>query len=454
MRRLLITTTSVIAAVGFGVLSVHAQAPDPTSVRVGFYAPEDVSPVLPPKPACDIASVIAGTPSDVQLASASLSYDQKLHSYVEVRLGVLKVYKDYIKDIAVRVLNTTTCTTSVITVKKTYGMAQMNVPVATRTGTKWTIKNEPVAVLQAPAGWAMSVVRRANGIEWNNWNTQFAIASPSDSIVVGVKYPIVNDAPKKGQPRVTEFINVPYSEPIAVADVIAEGQRYVADTIAKATDDLRARGVVSRALPGMLIADVIAKYPKAFPIDKIMPIEHMDLTEFILDPQWTTNRVYATIGANGDMFASFTCSPAGACGPQQFIASSYTMVRKAYPAAGLVTDTNTGRRQALNSMKAAILLLDLQLADYVKAFGTAIMSDPHIDELQFAGYNTGTKRVTAVYRIALKKNSPDWVDARGTDCRKPTYRQCLLSETKGYVQDKFRYLRDEYTASAPVAVRP
>lgn len=452
MRHPVIIVGTVLALAGVAT-PARAQIPDLASLPYRQYF---MSELVPPfrAPVCDIAAKVAETSTDPMLASASLAYDNKLHTYVEVRMDVLKSYKDYEKDIALRVLDTETCTTSIITVRKTYGTAIVRVPVSTRRGVVWTDKKEPVAVLEAPAGWDMSVVRRANGIEWNNWNTQFAIASPANRIVVGVKYPIVNASPARGQSRVTEFINVPYSEALAVPSVIAAGARYVSDTMAAATDDLRTRGVMSRALPDTSVADVVSAYPAAFPIDKIMPIEHMDLTEFILDPLWTTNRVYATIGANGNDFASFTCSPVGACGPQQFMASSYTMVRRAYPAAALITDTDAGRRQALNSMKAAILLLDLQLSDYIKAFGTGIVTDPHIDELQFAGYNTGTKRVAAVYRIALKKDLADWAEARGTDCRRPSYRQCLLAETKGYVQDKFRYLRDEWAKSVAVAYKP
>lgn len=451
MRNLVIAVVTVTAVTSNSGVA-RAQSSDLTSLIVGQYLAADLDPTVAPKPVCDIAAKVAETATDTALASASLSNDGKLHQYVEVRTDTLKVYKDYAKDIALRILDTDTCTTTVITVRKIYGTAQVRVPVTTRRGREWAFKTEPVALLKTPPGWTMSVVRRANGIEWNNWNTQFAIAAPANMIVIGVKYPIVNEKPAKGQARVTEFINVPYSEALAVPGIIASGPKYVADTMARAVAELRSQGVMSHALIDTLVADIVTKYPAAFPIDKIMPIEHMDLTEFVLDPLWTTNRVYSTIGANGDMFASFTCSPVGACGPQQFMPSSYAMVRRNYPAAALVADPNSGRRMALNSMKAAILLLDLQLTDYIKAFGPDIVTDTLIDELQFAGYNTGTKRVAAVYRIALKKKSPDWVDARGSDCRRPTYRQCLLAETKGYVQEKFRYLRDDWRTSATVAI--
>ena len=427
MRRFTFLLAIGLATLGVFVTSAHAQE-------------------------CDIAATIAQTASDSRLSSLKLSNDGTLHPYTEIRLDALKTFKDYKKDIALRVLDTATCATSIVKITKSYSTARMYVPVVTRGNIVWMLKQEPVAVLKAPSGWDIAVVRRANGIAWNNWNTQFQINAPTNRVVVGIKYPIVNDPPIKGQPRVTEFIDVPYSEPIATAQVIAAGKQYVTDTMTGAVGDLRKLGVISRALPDMLVADVITKYPKAFPIDKIMPVEHMDLTEFVLDPRWTTDRVYATIGANGDNFASFTCSPAGACGPQQFIESSYTMVRNAYPDARLLKDTNLGRREARNSMKAAILLLDLQLADYVKAFGSNIVNAQHIDELQFAGYNTGTKRVAQVYRVALATNASDWAEARGADCKKPAYHQCLVSETKGYVQGKFRYLRDEYALLSAVAV--
>jgi hypothetical protein len=381
---------------------------------------------------CDVPSIIAKTTTDPELLSAPLTVGDREIRYVEVRSNVLKQKKDYVKDIALRVLDTRTCTTRIVIVTKAYGQGVIDGRMQT------------IPVLKTPPGWHIEVVRRANDIAWNNWGTQFHITAPSGQVVVGLRYPLVAASPRKGSPRVTYVTYVPYSESLAIPSLIHDGVTYLEYQERRVKDELRQRGVRSHAFPDLLIADAMERYPRAYPLKYLLPIEHMDESEFFLDPQWTTNRVHVVIGTNQERFATHTCSPVGACGPQQFMPDSYRMVRDRFPSAALVRDIDQGRQDAFNSMKAAALLFDLQLEQLKNMLGDAIAEDPYLDEIQIAGYNTGPSRSGRVYGIALIKHLAEWTDARGNKCTKATrYAECLITETKGYIA-KYRYLRDSW----------
>ncbi|MCC6404988.1 MAG: hypothetical protein IT405_01200 [Candidatus Yanofskybacteria bacterium] len=405
-------------------------------------------------PSCDIAKVVAETFTDPGLASVSLNVGTKKHPYVEVRLGKVQVFDDYEKDIALRVLDPVSCTTEVIIVRKTYGTRTVSIPVKTKTGTSMKEQVKPAALVSAPVGWSVEVVRRNdNGIEWNNWGTSFHVAAPEGRIVVGLKYPMVGASVKKGAARVTSVVYVPHSEELmAVPALIERGMTYIKEQEQRVKDDLRARGVRSAAFPDMLVADAMERYPTAYPLQQLLPIEHMDMGEFIANQAWTTKRVYMVIGANGSRFATYTCSPAAACGPQQFMPASYRDMRRRFPDAGLIKDVDEGRRDAFNSMKAAALLLDTQLKTLIEMRGPAIVHDSNVGELQAAGYNTGASRSGRVYGIALVKKLVEWTEARGKRCSKANkWAECLLTETKGYIA-KYRYLTKEWPQEWTVAL--
>jgi len=400
-----------------------------------------ITPV-PEEPGCDIAAVVASTAEDPVLAAAPLKVGTALHRYTEVRVDRVRAYQDYTKDVALRVLDLDTCTTQVITVTKTYGTRMLRTPVATRKGTVWKEQKQPAALLQAPAGWEIEVVRRANGIEWNNWATEFRIITPERRVVVGLKYPLVNEARRRGESRTTELVYVPHSGALDLPELVELGPAYARDLAVRARERLRARGVESRAVPGMPVADVAALTPDAFV--RRMANEHMDQTEFTLDPLWTTRRIFMVIGSNGDRFGTLVCSPAKACGPMQFTKGTYRYIDRAYPAAGLTDDFAAGARDSLNVMQAAILLDDDNLRMLIEAFGDEILADPRLEEYLTAAYNTGVGRVISVLRIAKKAGVQDWADARGKRCsRVNNYAECLLPETVGYIA-KLRYLKEQW----------
>ncbi|MCC6934252.1 MAG: hypothetical protein IT406_00950 [Candidatus Yanofskybacteria bacterium] len=473
MRATFSVLSVAVAAMFVGACAAHTArtvfVPTPTAVAADvdtidvlpirqFSLAEIVAPVVTANreeapPSCDVAAIVAGTFTDSQLLDAPLTAGAKQYSYVEVRAGKETSFKDYEKDFALRVLDPATCTTEVVTLRKTYASRPLAVPVRTKTGTVTRELPRTVAVAKSPAGWDISVVQRKNGIAWNNWATTFQVNAPANRIVVGLKYVKVEKV-VKGKPILTSVLYIPHSDELVTAapGLIDHGIAYIKEQEQRVKDDLRARGVQSAAIPGMLLADAMERYAAAYPLQPLLPIEHTDMGEFILDPVWTVNRVYAIIGANREQFAANTCSPAAACGPQQFMPASYRMVRDRFPAAGLIRDVDEGRRDGFNSMKAAALLMDLQLKTLIEMRGDAILHDPNVGELQIAGYNTGASRSARVYGIALAKNILEWTEARGKRCSRVTkWSECLLTETKGYIA-KYRYLTQQWPQERTLAL--
>jgi hypothetical protein len=175
----------------------------------------------------------------------------------------------------------------------------------------------------------------------------------------------------------------------------------------------------------------------------------MDLSEFLLDPTWTTERVYALIGANRERTAAYTCNTASACGLMQFTPATYALMVKTYPKAKLVKKFLDGARDPLNATKAAFLLHEYNLSLFKKqlpanAF-TALVADPALlEEALSSAYNTGAARVIAVLKAynANAQKFADWTDAQGTGTK-----QKLVTETKGYIA-KLRFVRDQWDPSA------
>jgi hypothetical protein len=364
---------------------------------------------------CDYVR-IAQTP-DPALTSAVLQVGSRAYSYEEIRIARKQTYEDVEKDIALRVLNLETCTTQVITVKKAYVS-----PVTQKRVTTYQ------AVVVAPPGWDVRVVRRANGIQWNAWATEYKIVSPANMTVIGVVYPTIENPGAKNQ-TVTMVTYAPHGVDTRTPEVTAAGLDYLETVASRAYHDLRRQGVMSKAFPQKLVADVVPFSPDHQV--RLALIEHLDMTEFILDPTWTLQRLLTVVGLNQATTAANTCSKASACGLMQFTSGTYKTVRQGYPAATLNKDFVAGAQDHLNSMKAALLLHDLNLASLMKAFGPSIATDKHLEEYLAAAYNTGVSRVINVVRASRKQKSSDWAQARGV--------QGLLAETKGYIT-KLRYI--------------
>lgn len=385
----------------------------------------EVAPLPEPEPGCDLTARI--DEARALLDSVPVTVGQKTYRYTERRAGSTITFRDPEKVIGLALMDAETCELSTTTLTK---------------------RGEDAI---SERGFVIEPVTRINGIRWNNWATELSVEEPSGQIVVVLKYPYLRDervartTTNKAGKRVTVYDTkrvvvpvyyTPYSKELHVPELVNGGEHYLEDLAARAYEDLRERGVPSESVPGTLVADVPALRPEF--VIRLAPNEHMDMTEFLLDPTWTTERIHIVIGANRERVATYTCSKASACGLMQFTPGTYAFMRQRYPGADLMKSFDEGARDQFNAMKAAILLHDHNTAQLVSAFGPEIMQDDRLEEYLAAAYNTGVGRVIAVLTIAKKKNLADWADAHGSKKIEK-----LLTETKGYIA-KLRFLRDQW----------
>jgi hypothetical protein len=329
-------------------------------------------------------------------------------------------FKDPEKQIALGLLDPSTCTTRIDTI--------------TKRGDQ----------LLAPAGLGVQVRQRVNGIAWNNWATDYAITQPGGWFVIGNEYPLVQT---KGRSQtVTSVFYVPYSPQLNTPSIRAAGKEFLSARAQSAFDRAASLGIRSRAYPDRLVTKVPALQPDY--IARKLPIEHIDLTEFLADPNAANDREHVLIGVNREMVGSYTCSPAAACGAMQWTKGTYDLIRKTYPAAKLIADFTTGARDLDNAMLAALLLDDYNLAQLKKmlpaAQFAALIANPRMtEEVLDSMYNSGATRPVAVLKTFFAKPAKytDWAEVRGS-----TSKAHLLAETKGYIA-KLRYLIDEYQPS-------
>ncbi|HXK36291.1 MAG TPA: hypothetical protein VJ553_01815 [Candidatus Paceibacterota bacterium] len=377
---------------------------------------EDLPDAPPP---CDLMKAIVEL--EHRMLGTELKVGTKDFRYDEVRNGSVVHIKDPEKQIALGLVNPLTCETHTTIVVK-HGDQILTHP---------SVQIEPR--------------RRANGIRWNNWATEYTVTKPEGYAVVATLYPYV-----QGSGRSRKIIPVfysPYSAILHTPNMVENGLSYLSGLIASASEELRRLQVPSRAFPGTLVADHELYHEVAMRLDAN---EHMDPGEFILDPRFTADRIHIIIGTNRDRTARYTCSSEKACGISQFTDPTYKTMRRNYPAAKLMADSLEGRRDHFNVTKAQLLLLDSDLATFIEAFGPDVATDPWVVEGLVAAYNTGAARVVNVRRIALKEKLEEWTEAKGVCSIRNKRIDCLLDETKWYIL-KDRYLRNEWNRPEGIA---
>jgi hypothetical protein len=412
------------------IIRASAAAPPARSGDRHAEAAESRTP-RPAHPRCDVPQKI--TEARKVVAGMPVSVGTQEYGYSENRNGNPVHLKEAEKKIAAVLLDPQSC--------------GLRTTTFTKRGEK----------LEVSKGYVIEPIRRANGIRWNNWATEYQVLSPPGQVVVAVKYPYRRETTvarrvrtSRGRTKVVyetrreaaDILHTPYDDALRTPEMVGRGVAYLRGVVNQARDRLRRARVRSRAFPGLLVADV-KQMPPEFTMRRA-PNEHMEETEFNLDPARTSDRIHVIIGANGPTTSNYTCSPARACGLWQFTEPTYREMRRQYPSANLVADFSAGSRDHVNVAAAAILLDDFNLARLIDTFGPRIADDPRLEEYLTAAYNTGVNRVIAVLRLARSRGFSDWTEARGTRCGPANrYAQCLMEETRGYLA-KLRYLRDRW----------
>lgn len=285
--------------------------------------------------------------------------------------------------------------------------------------------------VSAPAEYAIEIVSQDNGVTWNAWSTMYHITRDGQEwYVIAVNYPVARGSGKSM--TIEPFIHVPYSDTWASGDgFLKGGVDYLVSVDQAARANLRKNQVMSLAVPGVPVADVI---PQSFVLHRPL-LEQSDLAMALWDTEATAGRVLGTLALNGNKSFTQTVSTAAAYGMYQFTDKNgngtYSLVKRSYPKAGLIRNFKDGAKDHVNGAMAMILLDDLNLRSLVKAFGPRIIQDPKLGEYLAAAYNGG---ITRVVRALRAKTWPkgDWALAMNGAGHK---------ETQGFIA-KLRVFQD------------
>lgn len=410
-----IITRSFVAIAFMAIGCVYTvRAADLPDFEVQHLQPTEVgqvfAPVSTPVP-CDILNKVSE--ARPLLEQLQLKVSKKSYRYSEQRTGYVKTRTEPEMDIGLALLHLERCELRIIVGRMRAG------------------------VLTVPEGYSIDLLTLPNGIRWNDWGSIYEVREPEGFIV------LVNRVPRTAGSDRSPVTMATYSEELRTPEILAKGDAQELAFFEEAFARLASAGVMSRAEPGRLVADVWR--PRIAWFTRIMRVEHTDYTNFLANPEWATDIFRVLVALNGEQTKSFTCSPAKACGILQFTSPTYVNIRKLFPLAKLPKVFVDGARDPLHSAVAAILLHDRNAEDLKVRFGADILSSPHLEELLASTYNTGPKRTKNVYARALKTNAADWILASS----KIAYGS-LVKETRQYIT-KIRYLRDH--AAAQFALR-
>ncbi len=283
-------------------------------------------------------------------------------------------------------------------------------------------------------------------VRLTNWiNSDYATSDPNH-VVVAVRYPIfheIKDGTKVIRYDVEEAVYTPYNATLHQADIIQEGERILDETIEKAAQDLKNRGVRSRALSGKGATDTLAHDL----IKALVVIEHVGSAEARGNPGAAVGKVFATIGLNPGQAYNYSGSSAGAFGLAQFIPSTYNRLATRSEL-GLNPDFQAGMRDHHNAMKASYAYLDAVLGELPAAAKDLPAENLKLFEYLAAAYNGGSSKVKTAIQIWDEQISGELAPAQILT------RSRLHTETIDYVKKLRAVLPVIMGGEAPPTPRP
>jgi hypothetical protein len=255
-------------------------------------------------------------------------------------------------------------------------------------------------------------MRKANGI-----NSDIACIQPANGKVLAVRYPVSNENNRFGAGgEVIQAIYTPFSPEIRTEEVVKVGMKIQSEFIDKAFDRLKSRDVTSAAFAPKKVTEVIPKQ-----ILRVLLInEHIDPSLFKSEglARSLSEQVLTIIATNRDRAYAYSISSAGARGLVQMIPSTYALMLRKYPLAGLNPNYSSGMVDPVNAIMAQILLCD---ADWQSIATRKKISKEEIGPYLAAAYNGGVGRVLSI----LGDDEVGWMDdpdANNRPTKTVTYR--------------------------------
>jgi hypothetical protein len=227
--------------------------------------------------------------------------------------------------------------------------------------------------------------------------------------VYGRKFPVFdNDLVKRKQwssvvQSAKTIVYLPFTEDTFDPAFVSGGKEFLVATARKALDELRHAAVPSAAFPGELQADVIPIQV----ITTLAVIEQTDDLEYVQKQGLAFDEVLSQYGLKQEEAYRYSVSRAKALGPMQFTNrkgnGTYALVVRSCPGARLDPNFDRGATNLLNAMKAAVCLLDMDLAGMREDIRQAYRANPEVLGIfPVAAYNGGSRNVAKLYRVLTK----------------------------------------------------
>jgi hypothetical protein len=238
----------------------------------------------------------------------------------------------------------------------------------------------------------------------------FAFSRDGDPLkVYGRKFPVFDNRLVKRRlwrdvvATAKPIVYLPFTEDTFDPGFVSGGRDFLVATAGKALEELRLAHVPSSAFPGELLADVIP--PQV--VTTLAVIEQTDDSDYREKQALAFDEVLSQYGLKQDEAYRYSVSIARALGPMQFTNrrgnGTYSAVVRRCPGARLDPVFERGATNLLNAMKAAICLLDLELASMRADIRLAYRDNPVVLGIfPVAAYNGGPRNVAKLYRVLTR----------------------------------------------------
>lgn len=226
-----------------------------------------------------------------------------------------------------------------------------------------------------------------------------------------------------------------YSDDLYDKESLKEGYKFLSQRVDKVFAELEAKQVVSRVLPGRLLA-------KAHTMDYLLNLpanEQMDHGKFDRDAERTADEVLIEYAYNRDEAFRWSVSSADARGSFQFTngrkgnGGTYDAVVKNYEDADIIPDFEAGTQDLENMIKIALCLVDMELAKFPLDAHKLYEEDYRRGAIfSSAAYNGGYGTAIALYNWIKKNNYEITLDNFNPSIQAFTY----IKYEKRYVKTK------------------
>jgi hypothetical protein len=288
--------------------------------------------------------------------------------------------------------------------KEEWTIAQIELP---RPPVKWKPGRKPLPFRVLTPGVEAKHVK-GTGAE----RLMFSFSRDGESLkVYGRKFPVFDNKLVKRRQwaavvnTAKPIVYLPFTEDTFDPGFVSGGKDFLVSTAAKALEELRLARVPSKAFPGELLADAIPSQV----VTTLAVIEQTDDRDYVQKQAIAFDEVLSQYGLKQEEAYRYSVSVAKALGPMQFTNrrgnGTYAMVVRRCPGARLDPVFESGATNLLNAMKAAICLLDLELAQMRSDIREAYRSNPVVLGIfPVAAYNGGPRNVAKLHRVLARMN--------------------------------------------------